>query len=270
MEAYAFPVELQNVYDKYGTPIPNQRCVMRTDKQVPLSIVSDRYHLFSHQEAVETTQKFLDTFGEYKVKNVLERNGQRFARECTFQTQALKIKTPKVDDIAHFRLSIVNSYDCKSSLRIRIGAMVLRCLNGMTVPGGELSLSFRHTDSIRDFELPAPETVLKLFERAGETWNDWASEKLNGSQRDSIIDQSIKLQVIGERLLDKHRTELEPDINNDITFWDYFNNFTHILTHDMPKVQLTKKFGRLDRLNTIFDRVLHGAPQPGFSEEENE
>ena len=270
MEAYAFPVELQKVYDQYGTPIPRTRCVTRTDTKAPLSIVSDRYHLFSHQEAVGATEGFLKTFGDYKVKNVLERDGQRFVRECTFQTQALKVKTPKIDEVVHFRLSIVNSYDSKSSLRINIGAMVLRCLNGMTVPGGELSLSFRHTDSIRDFELPNPETVLKLFGRAGETWNEWADAKLNGAQRDSILDQSIKLQVIGERLLDKHRTELEPDVSNDVTFWDYFNNYTRILTHEMPKVQLTKKMGRLDRLNAIFDRVLHGTPDVGFNDEENE
>lgn len=270
MEDFAFPVELQKIQTMNGISIPNTRAVVRTDTGVPLSVVSDRYHLFSHREAVEATEGFLKTFGDYKARNVLERNGQRFVRECTFQTQALKVKTPKVDEIAHFRLSIVNSYDCKSALRINIGAMVLRCLNGMTVPGGELSLSFRHTDSIRDLELPEPATVLKLFGKAGETWNDWASEKLKSSQRDSIIEQSIKMQVIGERLLDKHRTELEPTITDDITFWDYFNNFTHVLTHNMPKVQLTKKLGRMDRLNTIFDRVLHGTPVVGFSDEEHE
>ena len=148
--------------------------------------------------------------------------------------------------------------------------MVLRCLNGMTVPGGELSLSFRHTDSIRDLQLPDPETVLSLFGKAGETWNEWADERLKGSQRDSILDHALKFQVVGERLLEKHRTELEPDINNDITFWDYFNNFTHVLTHNLPKVQLTKKFGRLDKLNTIFNRVLHGKDAAGFSDEEHE
>jgi hypothetical protein len=267
---YAFPVELKPIAVIGGMAIPNMRAVVRTDTGVPLSTVSDRYHLFTHQEAVDATQGFLKTFGEFKEKTVLERTGQRFVRECTFQTQALKVKTPKVDEVAHFRLSIVNSYDCKSSLRINIGAMVLRCLNGMTVPGGELDLSFRHTGSIRNLELPEPDTVLKLFGKAGETWNNWADERLNGQQRDSILESSIKMQVIGPRLLEKHRTELEPDTSTDITFWEYFNNFTRILTHEMPKVQLTKKFTRMDRLNTVFDRVLHGTPEVGFSDEEHE
>ena len=76
MEAYAFPVELQSVVAANGQLIPKTKAVVRKDTGLPLSVVSDRYHLFTHQEAVEKTEGFLKTFGDYKVSNVLSASSE--------------------------------------------------------------------------------------------------------------------------------------------------------------------------------------------------
>ena len=274
MEAYAFPVHLQPIRllgDLNPDPIPGAKAIVRTDTQKPLSIVSDSYHLFTHSEAVETTKKFLAGFGEHQVVDTLEKDGLRFVRECTFKKHGLTVEGPKkLGDVVNFRLSIWNSYDKKSSVRIRVAARVLKCLNGMTVEGGSLDLSFRHTGSIRNLELPEPDKVMGIFTKAGERWNDWASERVTTVQRDSIVHHALERGVIGERILDKHDSLLNPDVNADLSFWQYFNNFTNVITHHLPKVQLTAKIVRLDRLNTIFNSVLYGTPEPGFINEENE
>jgi hypothetical protein len=270
--AYDFPVQLKPV-TLLGSdvPIPGHKAIVRTDTHKPLSIVTDKYHLFTNRQAVDLTTNFLKGFGEHQAVDTIEKDGLRFIRTCTFQNHSLKVAERKVGDIVNFQLSIWNSYDRKSSFRLRIGARVLKCLNGMTVPGGSLDLSFRHTDKgIQTIELPEPDKVLGIFTQAREQWNDWASERLSSQQRDAILHHAMEGHVIGERLLDKHRSLLEPDVNPEITFWQYFNSFTNIITHHLPKVQLTAKIVRLDRLNDIFRNVLHGKAQPGFTDEENE
>ena len=139
----------------------------------------------------------------------------------------------------------------------------------MTVPGGSLDLTFRHNGAIRDLELPNPETVKKIFLKGGVAWNDWAKEKLSAIQRDHILESALFEGVVSQRLLERHREELEPTLTNELTFWGYFNNFTRVLTHEVTKIQPTKKLNRLDRISAIFDRVLSGLPDPSFSDEEN-
>lgn len=271
MNTYDFPVALQQVrLMNDPNPIPNVKCIVRTDTQKPLQIVSDTYRLFTHGDAVKTTEKFLASFGAHEVKDFVEKDGLRFVRQCTFKNNAIKVGDAAVGDLVNFRLMIANSYDKKSSVRIKIAAMVLKCTNGMTVPGGSLDLSFRHTESIRNLELPDPEKVLSIFNRAGEQWNDWFTEKLSSSQRDAILHLALEQHIVGERVLAKHDSLLNPEANDRMTFWQYFNNFTNVITHHLPKVQLTAKIVRLDRLNSIFNRVLHGEAQPGFTDEENE
>jgi hypothetical protein len=259
MEAYEFPVALKSVAVIGGETVPNARCIVRTDTGAPLKVVSDKYHLFTHGQAVEKTDKFLQTFGDYKVKNYLEKGGARFVRECTFKNNSITVKTPKVNDVVHFRLNIMNSYDGCSSLRIKICAMVLRCLNGMTAPGGSLDLSFRHTSGIDILELPDPEKILGIFKRGGESWNEWAGAKLTAEERDSILHQAIETKIVGEKLLVKHRELLEPTVLTSP--WDYFNNYTNVITHRLPKVQLSAKIARLDKLNGVFQRVLYGTEE---------
>ena len=65
--SYDFPVELQDVFAKNGTQIPHTKSIVRSDTGSPLSVVSDRYHLFTHREAIEATKPFTDLFGEVET-----------------------------------------------------------------------------------------------------------------------------------------------------------------------------------------------------------
>lgn len=267
-EKYDFPVELQPMLDNYGNPVPRFKNLVRTDTQHSLTVVSDNYRLFTHKQAVDATKGFLDHFGNRSVRNWVEGDGKRFVHQSTYDL-ATSVNTPALKDTVKLQLTMVNSYDKQSSLRVRICAQVLSCLNGMTVPGGALDLSFRHTGSIEEFKLPDPELVLRIFKKAGEEWNEWADRVLSPLERESILKHAMQIQIIGQKAVKAHNEKLEA-VPKEITAWEYFNNFTNVLTHHAPRVRQSNKLTRFDRLRAIFDRVLHGTPDPGFNDEEHE
>jgi hypothetical protein len=248
--AYDFPVELQGVKLRNGNPVPRARAVVRTDTGQALpGLVSDRYQLFTHKEAVAATQPFVDYFGESKIVNFLERGGSRFVREYTFKTKAQKVLVPKIDEVVALRLSIINNYGLRRALLVRVGAMVLRCLNGMTIPGGEIELSFNHTGAMKKLALPEPDVIEGLFTKANHEWNDWAERDVTPEQRDKIVGQTAALHIISQKSFLAHQTALTKAGGS---FWELYNSYTNVLTHFTERVQQSSKLDRFDKLNAVF------------------
>lgn len=256
MNAYDFPVELRTAHLANGEPIPGARAIVRSDTGIPLPVVvSDRYQLFTHDQAVKLTQPMINHFGEGKVKDYLERDGARFVREYTFQNQELKVRVPNVNEVVALRLSVINNYGLGMKLIIKLGAMVLRCLNGMTLPSGEFEIAVSHTKQIHSLELPHPDTVDRLFSSAHTKWNEWAERDVTPNQQDYILDQALKMHIVGSKAVHKFENLLDP--KEGLSFWTYYNNFTNVLTHEV-RAQQTSKLGRFDRLNAVFDAAtLH-------------
>jgi hypothetical protein len=220
-------------------------------------IVTNRYTLFTHRQAVEKTQAFIDQFGGSKSVSYLEKGGARFIQEHTFNHHTLEVKgTRAVGDVVHLRAAITNSYGMRSAVSVKLCAMVLRCLNGMTIPGGEIELSFRHTGQLTDLELPHPDVVVSLFNQSGETWKEWAERDVTPEQQEFIGQNALKTQVLSKKTYSDYEELLEPGQGR--TFWSYYNNFTNVLTHKIPRVQHSSRLGRMDRLNSIFKAVASG------------
>lgn len=254
---YDFPVELQNVFLSNGELIPKSRVCVRTDTNKAIgAVVSDRYALFTHKQAVDKTTPFIESFGSYKVTNFLEKDGARFIREYTFGKQVVELKTPALGDTVHMRLSIVNSYGLGTPVAIVLSAMVLRCLNGMTVPKGLFELSFRHTGDLQglhDVTLPEPSVVLNMFKSAGEVWEAWGSRYITSDEQEFVAQNALKMQVVSKTSFDKYPELLQPVGDNSRTFWNYYNNFTNVITHKLSaRAQQSGRLGRFDKLNAVF------------------
>lgn len=251
---YDFPVQLQTVLLTDGTVIPHAKAIVRSDNGKPIGhVVTDRYKIFTHKECVEKVQPFISGFGDAKVQNFIERDGARFIREYTFNEVTLPVKN--VNDVVHMRLQISNSYGLRSSVQINLAAMVLRCLNGMMVPEGLFDVSIRHAggDKFRELELPDPEAIRHLFKAAGNTWNEWAERDVTPEQQGFIVAQALKLNIVSKKTLNEHKALLEPSDDSGRTFWQYYNNYTDVLTHKMPsRLQHSSRIGRLARLNAVF------------------
>lgn len=258
-QEYDFPVQLQSVLLANGTVIPHAKAIVRKDNGKPIgNVVTDRYRIFTHRECIEKVQPFISGFGDAKVQNFLERDGARFIREYTFNKVTVPVK--QVNDVVHMRMQIGNSYGLRSSVTINLAAMVLRCLNGMMVPEGLFDVSIRHAggDKFRELELPDPDVLRGLFTSAGNTWNEWAERDVTPEQQGFIVAQALKLNIVSKKTMAEHKALLEPT-DTGRTFWQYYNNYTNVLTHKMPsRLQHSSRLGRLARLNSVFSAAGRG------------
>ena len=151
---YDFPVELQDVQTVGGVLIEGSQAVVRTDKNEPLAIVSDRYRLITHKELVEAADPFIKKLGKAEKIFTLEKNGARLVTEYTFRDNVIKLpghripgETRKVGDTVALRLYGINSYNTSTPFEIRLAAMVLRCLNGAMIGEDMFNVKFKHVVS---------------------------------------------------------------------------------------------------------------------------
>ena len=149
MEAYAFPVELQNVFTKTGKVVPRRKAVVRTDDDKVIGSVSDRYKIFKHEDVMNQADSYISNMGKPEKKCYLTQDGASLTAEYTFRDTSLKIgDNAGMGDVVGLRVYVQNSYNGKGALRFRIGAMVVKCLNGMVLPEDKFSLTYRHTKEI--------------------------------------------------------------------------------------------------------------------------
>lgn len=242
---YNFPVSLEKVYTAGGVEAPRVRAVVRGDTKTPISVVSDQYKLITHHEALSVTKGFMQRFGDVEPNYHVEKDGARMLATYTFKNHTIKV--PKVDDVVALRITVINSYDRATSLNYKIGAMVLRCLNGMTVPKGFYELRFRHTTGLEDITLPEPDLVFDGFRNAGKEWNALAEQDISSEKRDFIIDQALAMQIVSKQAFDQNKHEYRAAT----TMWALYNAFTYSITHQF-RGQESGRLSRLDRLNTVF------------------
>jgi hypothetical protein len=259
-----FPVELAPVQTAAGVTIPRSRAVVRTDTGEALSVVSDRYRLFTHEQAVETAAPLIRLLGKATETHVTERNGARLISTYTFKDMSVPVQNRKVGDTVAMRLHVVNSYDARSPLEFRIGGMVLRCLNGMTIMGQALEFFFTHTSQIESIQLPSPQLILEMFQSSEGIWGVWGEHEMQAEEFEAITKEAIKFQILSKKQHDKY----DDEFSKAVTLWDMHNVYTRVLTHEMTKVQTYRKLGRLDRLNAIIGAAGAGTLLERQQEEE--
>lgn len=242
---YDFPVELQRVFLKNGQALKHSRAIVRTDEDIPLAVVSDRYSVITHKEVMDVINPYVSQFGDPETEYSLERDGARLVALHTFKNRTINVR--KVNDKVALRVYTVNSYDSKSSVLMRVGAMVLKCLNGMVTQGEYMDIRFRHMGQ-PDIELPDPNLVTREFEKSEDRWGRWASMKITDESFLKTKELLFTSQVISQRAY----AQIENDIKRSENVWQLYNAFTYSLNHVQTR---TKHFGRLNRLQKL-DRVF--------------
>jgi len=244
-QPYNFPVELQPVFMRDGTAIKHSRAVVRTDEDLPLAVVSDRYNLITHKEVMDVINPYVNQFGSPETEYSMERDGSRLVALHTFRDRTIKV--PGIGDKVALRVYTVNSYDSKSSVMMKVGAMVLKCLNGMVTQGDYMDIRFRHMGE-QHIELPDPELLVRQFEKSEDRWGEWAATKVVSDKFLETRDLLFKTQVISQRAY----THIEPDAKRAENVWQLYNAYTYSLNHVQSR---TRHFGRLNKLQKL-DRVF--------------
>lgn len=256
---YRFPVALEKAFTKDGIEIPRTRTIVRQDTKLPLSVVSDRYKLYTHEDVMNAVKPFVRELGQPETMFSLEKDGARLIATHTFRNHSIQLPRGhdterSIGDVVALRLHIINSYNRSTALEFKLGGMVLRCLNGMTLFEHLFHLSFRHLGEAWTGELPRPQTVVSAFSQAGEQWKRLAEASLTPRDQRKLVEDAVKLQILPKRSFEAERVRFE----RAETYWDLYNAFTYVYTHTSKRMQVSGKLTRGDKLNVLFNDHLNG------------
>lgn len=242
-----FPVSLQPLFTADGKEATGVKAVVRDDVNKPIATVSNRYCLIKHEDVLNEANKFIGGIGGGDFLPVYrsERDGARMSAEYTFK----EIKQNIVGDTIGLRVYVENSYDGSCAIRIRVSALVLSCLNGMALPRSVFHLSLRHTQSVKEkLVFPDREVILDAFSRGADFCNSLSAINLSDTKfMEASFDLARHIDL--PESLQETMTAIE---QKDFTGWDLMQNFTNIITHQMPKVSFTGKMARLSRVTRWF------------------
>lgn len=240
-QEYDFPVSLQPLFTKSGKTMPKVQAVVRDDTAEPLSHVSMGYKLVPHRDVLNAAESFVKTLGEPKRNIYLNKNGATITGEYTYADKSVAVG---VGDVVGLRVYVENSYNSSMSLRVRVGALVLRCMNGMMVPRDIYSMTFRHVGA-REIHWPHPEEIIGNFQAEGKKWNTYAKNDL-GDKYQEYADKAVQDQIVVQKALEA------PTLGT--TVWDLYNQFTHHITHNESKTASPiGKIARAERVARWFD-----------------
>ena len=245
--AYNFPVRLEPAYIRSGKPIPRRQAVVRMDTNEPIATVGKGFKLLTHEKALMLAKDFIHQLGEPKRKIYLADAGAIMIAEYTFEDRSLALQ---VGNTIGLRVFIKNAYNGTSKLIVRVGALVLRCLNGMTVPRDIFSVAVRHIgeNMLERVSFPNPERVLNVFNQEGKKWKRYSEIELIESDYSAYIEQAIKENIIQQNVTNA------PCEGH--TVWDMYNQMTYCITH-MSKANPIGKILRLDRVGNWFNDRFH-------------
>jgi len=145
-----FDVVKEKIQTVSGTPIDNKYALVRTDKNIPLSVVSDRYRIINHAEAIAEPLAILNRQG-FEVARF---DSWKFGAFVSIQLRSTD--TVNINGEVHkYTLTVVNSYDKTTPFKIALGLWRQICKNGMGVYTNNVSKSIIHVGD--------DQKILKLY-----------------------------------------------------------------------------------------------------------
>lgn len=247
---YSFPVEIQDAYTPSGKKIRNKRAVVRTDTGDALAIVSPGYSLLPHDDVIAPFQSVIETLAARtgvapRIKAHMSPTGSVLNYVAEFKDH---VKTLAVGDKCGFRAVICNSYDGSGCTQVRVGALVLSCLNGMVKHSGFSDVRVRHTgDAKSRLQIPTPESLLEEFDAGWHIWDSYGSRQLQRPEYEDTTARLTKLGVLTTTTATRWLLEATPP-----TTWDFLQNVTFNLTHDRERMSEESRLNSL----IITDRVF--------------
>lgn len=189
---YDFPVEMQPIYDRFGNPIPEQKCVMRTDTNEVLGVHGSRYQMVRHDDVVSSimdAMKNANISKDYTTTFALAEGGRKLRGEILFNDLTVE---PVVGDYVKFRISFFNSYDGSWAFTQSADGLRLFCTNGCTHAHHAAVSRFKHTQSI-NVEGSAVKMIhgLEFFMEQPAVWNQWRNAKVTGDMAETFFKATI-------------------------------------------------------------------------------
>ncbi len=250
MQTYNFPVSLQKLYTKDGAEAPRVQAVVREDTNLPLAVVGKRYKLVPHADVIDQARGFISALGTPEETFNIARSGAVMVGVLTYREHT---QTVAKGDTVGLRVYIENSYNATRSLTIRIGALVLSCLNGMVTPRNVYSYVWRHTTDVV-IKFPEPGEILSNFTAEADRWKGYGDIRLPPRGSKPVTDLFGQLEpVLGTGMLESVREVIAT--TKDPSGWDLMQACTYQITHS-SKASVVGKLNKLDATSRIVDGFL--------------
>jgi hypothetical protein len=226
--AYDFPVKLSEIKTD-NILIPKKLAVIREDTNEPIGIVSDKYSLIKHSEAIDMFRSALGK-NKYEEKIELMKNGaQLFSTYKLFDTE---VEVSKRDLVA-MQIIIKNSYDGSKSLQFILGAFRLVCSNGMVIGKEFFSFSQKHISAGDLIQKDIKNTVVKMVEQFKGNL-----PMMQAMDKQKIVGDTTKLFDSKKIEIPNYLTKIASEkFNADgpANVWGYYNSLTYAITHELRK-----------------------------------
>lgn len=241
---YDFPVELQTVKTSSGVLVPHTRAVVRLDTNTPLSIVSDKYNLVPHKTVMDAAEGFIERLGKPERHISVQNGGKTLIAELTYKEHQANVA---VGDHVGLRVFLISSYTGTRSVHIRLGGIVLSCLNGNVVPGKEYNYVFRHVGE-KELVFPDVDALLARFHLQAKEWKAYAERQIDIIDKPHYLEELAKSEILPGYGVD-YVTEGAADVH---TVWDFLQKCTYFVTHLNKAITPIGKMNRLSKLSTWF------------------
>jgi hypothetical protein len=240
-----FPVELQNIQLADGRVVSG-KAIVRTDTNQVLSVVSNRYRLVRYEEVLDKAESFVKQFGEPTREVHLSENGSKMAAVYTYKESNKEIMK---DDIVGLRIYLRNSYTPGQSIQCKIGALRLKCLNGMVSSKSLFEYTINHTGKEVELKFPEPVAVMDQYSTQVDFLKTLTQKKLTETEFNFLGEKAVEQGIVPSPALKEN-----PDRDLDYSAWKLYNQMTYYVNH-AGKASPIGKIRSLDRI----DRFFHSA-----------
>ena len=261
----AWGIRQEPIYDVDRDKIPTHKAIVRADTGDRLAVVKNSY---------EPVDNF--TFGFFDV--LCNRFGARYefagsvgqGQKVWLQARVGSFFAEKSDEVRTY-ITLLNSFDQSTSLRVLLGGVRMFCNNQLTkcIDSASLNICIRHSSSIHE-KLDQAFTLMdqslsgfRVFEKKAQFL---ARKSVNGAQVQRFLDivlpnendESSRIRNARDRTVQLFESGKG---NTGRSAWHLFNGFVERLDTDgggdQDRLEFSRQFGyRADRKGRAFQAAL--------------
>ena len=242
-EVYDFEVSLEPI-TCHGKVVPKFRSVWNKDIEEPITVVSSGYNLVPHSHLVDTAQELVHELGPHETRFTIGKKGAAFLGEYTFKHKPVEVKK---GDLVGLKLYLENSYNRSKSGRIRVGGLVLSCLNGAVSERSVFDFSFRHIGK-EAIDIPTARSILDAFSGEVQRWRALAKTTFTQAEYVGFAHEAVENGIIPLSATTGEASE------SDLNAWGLYNRFTYHITHkEKANASAISRVRRLERVSKFFN-----------------
>lgn len=225
--------------------------IYNTSTQKVDGVMSQRYRLIKHKEAMLPLIDALKTIGLTNVSGYTACDGKRAYTMMWFDDHRTNVEVAK-GDILKLGVLLRNSVDGSLALWGEVMCLRLVCSNGMVGKGILNSFRQIHLGSVREIKKEAmnfyKEIIVNLTEHS-DILKDLISRNIGEMINSKLYDTVLSGVGFPERHVEKMLESLKK--SDEMTKWDLYNHVTAYITHELERGKLERRLTFLGNANKI-------------------